>query len=87
MRQELYDARKKYGFTQEQLARASGIERTTYNRIERGTRKPDIDMALRIANVLNKPVEDIFLSSQVLKKHNEDSCDEACNKINTKLVG
>jgi putative transcriptional regulator len=69
MRQELYDARKEYGLTQEQLALASGIERTTYNRIERGTRKPDIDIALRIANALNKTVEDIFLSSYVLNEH------------------
>jgi len=71
MRQALYEARKNAGLTQKQLALVANLDRTVYNRIERGLRKPDVDVAIKIATALNKSVEDIFLTEDVLKKHNK----------------
>lgn len=72
MRKMLHDSRREAGLTQEQLAVIVGIERTVYNRIERGTRNPDVEVALAIAIALGKKVEDIFLSNHVLKQHQGD---------------
>jgi len=71
MRKELFKARKAAGLTQEQLALAVGIDRTAYNRIERGARKPPVDVALKIAAVLGKRVEDLFLLDNVHEIHNK----------------
>lgn len=65
MRLELLVARKKAGMTQEQVANAVGIERTAYTRIELGKQMPPIDVAMAIAKVLNKRVEEIFLPENV----------------------
>lgn len=73
MRLELLVARKKAGMTQEQVATAVGIERTVYTRIELGKQTPSVDVAMAIARVFNKRVEDIFLPSNVDKIHNEQA--------------
>lgn len=71
MRKQLYHARKDAGLTQAQVAKMIGIDRSTYNRIERGTRKDiPIHLALKIAEVLGKNVEDIFLPDNVHQIHN-----------------
>jgi len=59
----LLHKRKKCGFTQQEMADKVGIERTSYNRIERGKRKPSVDIAIKIANVLNVKVDDIFFAN------------------------
>ncbi|WP_221039082.1 helix-turn-helix transcriptional regulator [Gelria sp. Kuro-4] len=66
MRCELIRARKKARLTQKQLAELVGIERSTYAHIERG-RSPSFQVALAIAGVLRRPVEDLFLPHRVLK--------------------
>ena len=38
--------------TQEQVAEASGIERSYYTMIERGNRRPSVAIAQKIGNVL-----------------------------------
>lgn len=64
-RTELYDARKKAGLTQEQIAERVGIDRTYFNAIENGRRRPALDIAIRIAQLLGVEVTDIFLPSDV----------------------
>lgn len=72
MRESLYKARRDAGLTQVQIAVLAGVDRTVYNRIERGSRCPDVNVALRVASALNKTVEHIFLPDDVLNKHQEE---------------
>ncbi len=44
--------RKRYGFTQVELAKAAGIAQSTYAGIESGATRPSIKCAKKIAGVL-----------------------------------
>ncbi len=52
--------RKRKGLTQAQLAQAAGVSRKTINTIENSVFIPSTVLALRLARVLEVPVEDIF---------------------------
>ncbi|MEB6064886.1 helix-turn-helix domain-containing protein [Enterococcus gallinarum] len=52
MREWLIRQREKNGLTQDQVAKESEIERTYYNMIERGKRRPSVEVAKRISKVL-----------------------------------
>lgn len=47
-------------WTQADLADAVGVSRKTINTIERGVFAPSAVLALRIAKVFGKPVEEVF---------------------------
>jgi len=47
--------------TQEGLARRVNVSRQTINTIEAGKYIPSTVLALKIASIFNKPVEEIFL--------------------------
>lgn len=72
MRQELLNARKKAGLTQGQLAERVGINRTIYNKIERGKIKNvSVELALCIAKEINRSVNEIFLISNSHDVHKD----------------
>lgn len=48
-------------FSQEQLARISGVSRHTISEIELNKRTPSLKTALLLARALKCPVEDIFM--------------------------
>ena len=73
VRTQLIKARKEAGLRQWQIAETVGIDRSFYSRIERGTRNPSLEVALKIAEVLNKDVTEIFLSSDVSKSNTPQS--------------
>lgn len=52
--------RNKVGLTQADLAAEVGVSRQTIISIEKGTCIPSTYLALRLAHVLNKPVEELF---------------------------
>ena len=54
-------ARAEVRMTQQQLADAIGVSRQTINAIESGKFVPSTVLALKMANVFEKPVEEIFL--------------------------
>lgn len=53
MRQWLKQKRQPAGLTQEKVADKAGIARTTYAMIEQGERDPSVQVAKKIAYVLN----------------------------------
>lgn len=55
----LKEYREKKGLTQEQLARETGINLRTIQRIEK-TNKTNVNTAIKIAEILNFTVEEIF---------------------------
>ena len=52
--------RKEMNVTQEELAIKMGVTRQTINAIENNKYSPTLELALNIANYLEKPVEKIF---------------------------
>ena len=52
--------RKRQGITQEELARASNIDRTHMGSIEQGRRKPTLSTIYKISKVLKLPLEHLF---------------------------
>ena len=52
--------REAAGLTQESLARAAGIGRVTLVRLESGKHTPKVSTLAAIAQVLERPVEDLF---------------------------
>lgn len=62
---QLKNARLRLGLSQKQVAELVGISRCFYTQIEKGTRKPSLDVALKISEMLGVAVNDIFFSSKV----------------------
>lgn len=60
MRKKLRMARQAAGLTQAQLATLVGIDRSFYAHIELGDCNPSLEVALNIASVLGKPIEELF---------------------------
>lgn len=52
MNLEIKNARKGLSLTQEEIAKASGISRSYYTRIENGTAIPTVNVAKSIASIL-----------------------------------
>ncbi len=48
------------GWTQEQLAQASGVSRQSINAIERDRYVPSLELALRFAQIFGCPTDEIF---------------------------
>lgn len=57
---ELKKAREKQGFSQKQVAKLAQITERGYQNYELGIRKPNVDTAIRIAQVLKSDVETLF---------------------------
>ncbi|WP_338832955.1 hypothetical protein MHLNE_17640 [Moorella humiferrea] len=60
MRTALRRARLRAGLTQAEVARRVGLTRASYTNIEGGYKDPSIHTALRIAQILNEHVEELF---------------------------
>ena len=60
MRSQLKVLRAGKGWTQEQLGDALGVSRQAVNALETEKHDPSLDLAVRIAALFGKPVEDIF---------------------------
>ena len=60
MKNKLKYFREKKGLTRAQLAEAAGIDRTLIWRYENNKCQPRDEIKIRIAQILNESVEDIF---------------------------
>lgn len=60
MRSALQAKRKEFRLTQEQVAKALNIDRTTYCKIEKGSLDPSLSLAIRIAAFFHATVEELF---------------------------
>ena len=56
----LNEVREAYGMTQQDLADQVGIRRETIVHLENNRYNPSLEMALKIAQVFNKQVEELF---------------------------
>ena len=60
MKNKIKVARAEQGLTQQQLADAAGVSRQTINAIESGKFVPSTVLALKMALIFRKAVEEIF---------------------------
>jgi putative transcriptional regulator len=60
MKNKIKVARAEKRMTQQQLADAAGVSRQTINAIESGKFVPSTVLALKMAHIFGKPVEEIF---------------------------
>ncbi|MBP3289664.1 MAG: helix-turn-helix transcriptional regulator [Alistipes sp.] len=60
MKNKIKVARAEQDMTQQQLADAAGVSRQTINAIESGKFVPSTVLALKMAQIFGKPVEEIF---------------------------
>lgn len=60
MKNRLKEARAEADLTQEELAKRIGVSRQSINAIESGRYVPSTILALKMAQVFGKPVEEIF---------------------------
>lgn len=61
MRNHLKALRQERGMTQQALADALGVSRQTVHSIEAGKYDPSLPLAFRIAQVLQRSIEQIFV--------------------------
>ena len=61
MKNRIRVERAEVRMTQQQLADAIGVSRQTINAIESGKFVPSTVLALKMANVFEKPVEEMFM--------------------------
>ncbi|NLV92433.1 MAG: helix-turn-helix transcriptional regulator [Firmicutes bacterium] len=72
MRKALQQARAKKGLTQAEVAALVGIRRASYTHIERGSRNPSIQVARRIAQVLECSLDELFSEESGAPKTGEE---------------
>lgn len=60
MKNKIRVARAEKGMTQQQLADAAGVSRQTINAIESGKFVPSTVLAIKMAQIFEKSVEEIF---------------------------
>ena len=61
MKNNIKVSRAERSMTQQQLAEAVGVSRQTVNAIESGRFIPSTVLALKVARVFGKPVEQVFI--------------------------
>ena len=61
MKNRLKVARAEMDLTQEELAKHIGVSRQTINAVESGRYVPSTVLALKMAQVFGKPVEEVFM--------------------------
>ncbi len=61
MKNNIRELRKRLGLRQEDIATTVGVTRQTINAIENEKYDPTLALAMKLARLLNTPVEELFL--------------------------
>ncbi len=61
MKNKIKELRKELNLRQEDLARLTGVTRQTINAIENDKYNPTLVLAMKLARLLETPVEELFL--------------------------
>ena len=61
LRTTMKENRARLGLKQEDLARLVGVRRETIGNLEKGRYNPSLKLAMDIAQVFGRPVEEIFV--------------------------
>lgn len=61
MKNNIRELRKRYGLRQEDIATTLGVTRQTVNAIENKKYNPTLELAMKLAKLLNTTVEELFI--------------------------
>lgn len=61
MKNNIRDLRKQFGFRQEDISTALGVTRQTINAIENEKYSPTLELAMKLAKLLNTTVDELFI--------------------------
>lgn len=61
LKTKIHELRKEYNMQQAELAELVGVRRETIGNLENGKYNPSLKLAMDIAKVFNKMVEEIFV--------------------------
>ena len=61
LRTRMYEFRKAMNIQQAELAEMVGVRRETIGKLENGKYNPSLKLAMDIAKVFGKPVEEVFM--------------------------
>lgn len=61
MKNKLEEIRKKFNYTQEELADKLGVSRQTINSLENGKYNPSIQLAFKLAKLFDMSIESLFI--------------------------
>lgn len=61
MKNNIRELRKKLGMRQEDIATTLGVTRQTINAIENEKYNPTLELAMKLAELLNTSVEELFI--------------------------
>ncbi|HHW57790.1 MAG TPA: helix-turn-helix transcriptional regulator [Clostridia bacterium] len=64
-RKRLKELRKQYGLSVKDIANTVGISTSHYYKIEEGVRNPTLKIAKKIAEILEKNVDEIFFEKEL----------------------
>ena len=64
MKNNIRELRKALGFRQEDLATILGVTRQTINAIENQKYNPTLELAIKLAKLLDTTVEELFISDK-----------------------
>lgn len=65
LRNRLKEIRLQKGYTQESLGQAVEVTRQSIIAIEKGRYRPSVELALRLARVLESPLDEIFWLEEI----------------------
>jgi len=86
---KLRDLREKCGYTQQQIANALNIDRSTYSYYETGKTSPDIPSLLVLASVFSVSIEDLLGQEQqnpLVLSDSSSSQSTAANKFSKNIA-
>ena len=61
MKNNIRELRKQLGFRQEDIATALGVTRQTINAVENEKYSPTLELAMKLAKLLNTTVDELFI--------------------------
>ena len=61
LKTKMYELRKEFNIQQAELAEMVGVRRETIGKLENGKYNPSLKLAMDIAKVFKKTVEEVFL--------------------------
>ena len=72
LKTRIHEFRKEMNIQQAELAEMVGARRETIGKLENGKYNPSLKLAMDIANIFHKPVEEVFRFEKITDDEDED---------------
>ena len=82
MRQTLRSVRTEKRYTVTEIAKKLNISASFYYKIEQGSRNPTIELAKRLAGILNNSIDILFFDSKLDESSNYSNTNQTIHQTN-----